>query len=896
MSFKYDGRDKTPTESNFHPLGSIKGHVSTELVGNPCNVQQESPIRGGEEHPPSAIVLNAKERMSLINARAVKLSRVFNTCKATNLNRYVYSVPPPSLRDLEQSLEMLGVASKIYQAPYYSNDSDIPEIPKEFAGLVYRIKGGQGIATLDEWPTEKENDGVNSLDVLQHLDASGIGGWEYASHPPSVKEVRLSLNCEAKNKRAKYLRSQIEGPTQANIYGLNLSQLGNMTKSWGLTSMTILSLELFAATRESKVPDADLDEVSAIFYAHHVSRVEVTQTGVLTVQTPQLDQKRLRNIKIESLETELDLLNRLIDLIAELDPDILTGWDVQLGSWGYLEARSAVHGLTFSDLISRAPPKHSGPPSIDHWGLRKTSTFKVAGRHVLNLWRIMRSERTLTMYTFEHVLFDVLGRRVPKYSFKTLTEWYQSPIPAHTFLLFQHLSMRSIANLELLEKTETITKTAEFARVFGVDFFSVMSRGSQFKVESFMFRIAKPESFVLISPSKGDVGKQNAAECMPLIMEPASAFYSSPLLVLDFQSLYPSVMIAYNYCYSTCMGRVTEFQGTNKLGVVPHLDIPLGLLGRLKDHITVAPNGIMYVKPNVRKGLLGRMLVELLDTRVMVKQAMKRVGGDRARKRILDARQLSLKYIANVTYGYTGATFSGRMPAVEIADSIVQSGRETLEKAIDVIESDKKWGAKVVYGDTDSVFVYLPGKTKEKAFAIGNEIAEIITAMNPAPIKLKFEKVYLPCVLMAKKRYVGFKYENIDDVEPVFDAKGIETVRRDGVLAQRKMVENCLKILFRTQDLSEVKDYCCRSWTTLFENKAPVYDFIFAKEVKMGTYSNKGPPPPGVVVAARRMVLDPNDEPQYGDRIPYVIVRSTSGGRLTDRAMDPLEFMNNKCF
>lgn len=48
--------------------------------------------------------------------------------------------------------------------------------------------------------------------------------------------------------------------------------------------------------------------------------------------------------------------------------------------------------------------------------------------------------------------------------------------------------------------------------------------------------------------------------------------------------------------------------------------------------------------------------------------------------RVLDARQLSLKYIANVTYGYTSASFSGRMPAVEIADAIVQSGRETLEK------------------------------------------------------------------------------------------------------------------------------------------------------------------------------------------------------------------------
>ena len=51
-----------------------------------------------------------------------------------------------------------------------------------------------------------------------------------------------------------------------------------------------------------------------------------------------------------------------------------------------------------------------------------------------------------------------------------------------------------------------------------------------------------------------------------------------------------------------------------------------------------------------------------------------------ALRRVLDARQLGLKFIANVTYGYTSATYSGRMPAVEIADSIVQSGRETLEK------------------------------------------------------------------------------------------------------------------------------------------------------------------------------------------------------------------------
>ena len=54
-------------------------------------------------------------------------------------------------------------------------------------------------------------------------------------------------------------------------------------------------------------------------------------------------------------------------------------------------------------------------------------------------------------------------------------------------------------------------------------------------------------------------------------------------------------------------------------------------------------------------------------------------------------------------------------------------------------------------------------------------------------------QVYLPCVLMAKKRYVGFKFENPDEKEPAFDAKGIETVRRDGIPAQQKMTETCLK-------------------------------------------------------------------------------------------------------
>ncbi|KAH8997309.1 hypothetical protein EDB92DRAFT_2030379 [Lactarius akahatsu] len=722
-------------------------------------------------------------------------------------NAFVYNITPPLASELLSSLESRGLPSKLYQDPYYSKAEDVPERPWEFAGLVYRLKKGDGLGILEEWESVSTQESSKKTPAEDwnmfedRFDRTGVGGWEYASSPPSVREVRKW--------QAKASIIQIDGVTPVGPYGLKDTPpvQGGPSGVREKQAMTVFALEVFEV--------------------------------LLFVGNSPKDSRTLCDVPSQIVATELDLLNVAIDLVLDLDPDIIAGWEIQSSSWGYLGARGSQYELELSS------------------------------------------------YTLENTAFHLLHRRIPKYGFSTLTEWYNK----HDLL--RHLLGHSTLVLEMLDATDIVAKTAEFARVFGVDFFSVISRGSQFKVESFMFRIAKPESFVLRSPNKHQVGAQNAAECMPLIMEPLSAFYNSPLVVLDFQSLYPSVMVAYNYCYSTCLGRVTPFKGQYKLGVA-ETDLPSGLLPTLQDHITVAPNGIMYVKPEVRKGLLGRMLTELLDTRVMVKQAMKRERDNKVLARTLDARQLGLKYIANVTYGYTSATFSGRMPAVEIADSIVQSGRETLEKAIQYIDSNEKWGARVVYGDTDSLFVYLKGKTKEQAFRIGYDIADAITRLNPVPVKLKFEKVYLPCVLMAKKRYVGFKYENPDDTEPVFDAKGIETVRRDGVPAQKKMTETSLKILFRTQDLSDVKRYCYESWKKILENKVSIQDFIFSREVRMGTYSDKGPPPPGAVVAARRQLEDPNNEAQYGNRIPYIIARGAPHERLVDRAVALEEFYDSE--
>jgi DNA polymerase zeta len=201
----------------------------------------------------------------------------------------------------------------------------------------------------------------------------------------------------------------------------------------------------------------------------------------------------------------------------------------------------------------------------------------------------------------------------------------------------------------------------------------------------------------------------------------------------------------------------------------------------------------MYVNQDVRRSLLARMLSEILDTRVMVKKAMSVFPENKSLLKLLEARQLSLKFVANVTYGYTSASYSGRMPSSEIADSIVSSGRETLERAIRFVNENPKWNARVVYGDTDSMFVQLKGRTRQEAFDIGYDISETITRMNPRPVKLKFEKVYHPCFLVTKKRYVGACFESPNQTEPIFDAKGIETIRRDGIPAVQKIMETCIK-------------------------------------------------------------------------------------------------------
>ncbi|XP_066138537.1 DNA polymerase zeta catalytic subunit isoform X3 [Euwallacea fornicatus] len=701
---------------------------------------------------------------------------------------------------------------------------------------------------------------------------------------------------------------QISGQTQNNTFGFEKSvqDLHAARVVEQHQYLTIMVMELHVRTRDDLKPDPQLDQIGAVFYSilndiPEINKKKHKIRGVIAINNLPMELEKIRADFLYGLEIDCDityvkteeaLINSVVELVRMWDADILTGYEIEMLSWGYLIERALVLSINLMSLLGRSELHKFGRSKLSH----QEFETNIIGRIVLNVWRIMRHEIAVQSYTFESVVYHILHRRIPLYPFKDLTFWWDHHSNLYRHRTVRYYLLRVDIILELFHKLDFINRTSELARLFGIMFYEVLSRGSQFRVESMMLRLAKPLNFVPVSPDVKQRAHMKAPEFIPLVMEPESKMYTDPVIVLDFQSLYPSLIIAYNYCFTTCVGRVSNL-GQNhpfEFGAT-QLNVPKKLIEKLskRNLLNFSPCGVAFVKQKVREGILPRMLKEVLDTRLMVKNSMKENKGEDNLQKVLHNRQLGLKLIANVTYGYTAANFSGRMCCVEIGDSIVSKGRETLQRAIAVVEGSTEWEARVVYGDTDSLFVLVPGRTKEEAFEIGKQIADAVTADNPDPVKLKLEKVYQPCILQTKKRYVGYMYEGPDDTVPVYEAKGIETVRRDGCPAVSKMLQKCLKLLFETKDVSIIKNYVLKQFSKIQAGRASIQDLTFAKEYRGSSGYRPGACVPALELARKWTLTDKRNEPRSGERVPYIIVNGPPGLPLIRLVRTPKDLLSD---
>ena len=509
--------------------------------------------------------------------------------------------------------------------------------------------------------------------------------------------------------------SQIEGPTLASMYNfkLNSQQLYdmNVNESRFCHYITQMSVEILVRTRVELTPDPRFDSILAVCYyvsTHDYHSQDVTYISGILSLTDTWDIEDLKksdclahtnfdNVVLTYSTTEMDLFQEFISRVLEYDPDICVGYEYQRLSWGYLIERACVFGIDLPFCLSRAQPPGSNPRNDLKeipYSFNYTNPH-IVGRILLNLWRICKHELTVNSYTFENIAFVTLHQRFTQFSNDLLTKWYSIFPSRNRWRPLQYYLLRAQANIRIIESLDVIGRTSELSRLFGIGFNDVIARGTQFRVESMMLRLLKRHEYITVSPSVRQRSKMLPPSVIPLIMEPRGSYFTEPVVVLDFQSLYPSIIIAYNYCYSTCLGKLEHFSNDK---IIPFgsvdLEIPAHILGKLKpSDVNISPNGVVFVKSHIRKGMLPIMLEEILKTRVMVKHVLKENLFNPYFCKYLKTRQLALKNIANVTFGYTQANLSGRMPCVELSDSIVAKARETLEQSMNFISNCPDYNA-----------------------------------------------------------------------------------------------------------------------------------------------------------------------------------------------------------
>jgi len=428
-----------------------------------------------------------------------------------------------------------------------------------------------------------------------------------------------------------------------------------------------------------------------------------------------------RDFLIDNRKRDCDercILEEFAEFVAEQDPDIITGWEIQRGSLGYILRRAKVLRMhMYAESLSRVPKAPGDERHMnDKFRAKSMSEFWIVGRNILNMWRVLRKDIKLVSYDLENVSKELLGKNILKLSsFKLYSKYCNRKTRE---VAIDYVKNRISTVHMIIQHLDIFTKVCEFAKLIGVDFFAVVDRGSQFRVEAVMIRVAQPQNYIMPSASRAQLRTQPALEEIALNMNPVSTFYKDPVAVLDYRSLYPSVVIGYNLCFSTFVGRILgngEF--CFEAGVFAELPNDRGSypsLAQLKEMLRkgdlfVCVTGSVFVRPEVRDGVLPSMLREILDTRIEIKDGIKQAKKDERNNwvRVLDARQLALKMLANVTYGYTAASFSGRMPMSALADSIVGISKDSLQTAmLEVQASTSPWAEscpvlpKVVYGDS----------------------------------------------------------------------------------------------------------------------------------------------------------------------------------------------------
>ena len=657
-----------------------------------------------------------------------------------------------------------------------------------------------------------------------------------------------------------------------------------------IAPFVVASVDIECNSSTGKFPDANIPGDACFQIAISLCKFGSDEPYDKTCLCYKQTDPTLEGCDIRSYATEREMLEAFQKYLHKKDVDIITGWNIFGFDMEYIYKRAQINRCHY-DFYNLGKLKDTDSElvikklSSSALGDNLLKLLPMSGRFIFDLFHEVKKGYKLDSYKLDSVSKLYLGDQKIDMAPKEMFARYKEGDPVKLKEVAEYCIKDTLLPHRLMKKLCTLLNLVEMAKATWVPVPFLVERGQQIKVFSQLTKKARELGFMVPTIRYGALPEEPYEGAT--VLEAQKGAYYTPITALDFEALYPSIMMAHNLCYSSYV------MDERKYGNVPGIEYETFNIG---DRTYKFAQGV--------PSLLPAILLELKQFRKQAKRDMAAASG--FMKEVYNGKQLAYKISMNSVYGFTGAG-KGILPCVPIASTTTSKGRSMIEETKNYVEKNFP-GAKVRYGDTDSVMVEFDvGDRKgEEAIAysweVGERAAEECSALFKKPNNLELEKVYWPYFLYSKKRYAAKLWTKGKDEKmhmDYIDVKGLQLVRRDNTPHVREVSKELLDVILTSSDPGPPKELAKERAIELLSGDVPNQKLILSQGLsdsyKVGGKSVSVTSPESVninqshvQVVTKMRQRRPGSEPQSGDRVPYLLTRTEDPkAKAFEKAEDP---------
>jgi DNA polymerase delta subunit 1 len=657
-----------------------------------------------------------------------------------------------------------------------------------------------------------------------------------------------------------------------------------------MAPFVVASVDIECNSSTGKFPDADIPGDACFQIAISLCKFGSDEPYDKTCLCYKTTDPNLEGSTIQSYETEREMLEAFHKYIHTKDVDIITGWNIFGFDMEYIYKRAQITKCNYGffnlgklrDTESELVIKKLSSSAL---GDNLLKLLPMPGRFIFDMFHEVKKGYKLDSYKLDNVSKLYLGDQKIDMAPKEMFARYREGDPIKLREVAEYCIKDTLLPHRLMKKLCTLLNLVEMAKATWVPANFLVERGQQIKVFSQLTKKARELGFTVPTIRYGALPEEPYEGAT--VLEAQKGAYYTPITALDFEALYPSIMMAHNLCYSSYV------MDEKKYGAVPGITYETFNIGdRTYKFAQDVPS------------LLPAILAELKQFRKQAKRDMANATG--FMKEVYNGKQLAYKISMNSVYGFTGAG-KGILPCVPIASTTTSKGRSMIEETKNYVEANFP-GAKVRYGDTDSVMVEFDvgdrkgGEAIAYSWEVGERAAEECSALFKKPNNLELEKVYWPYFLYSKKRYAAKLWTKGKDDKmhmDYIDIKGLQVVRRDNTPHVREVCKELLDVILTSSDPGPPKELAKERAIELLSGDVPNDKLILSqglsdtykvggKNVSVTSSESVNINQSHVQVVMKMRQRKPGSEPQSGDRVPYLLTKTQdSKAKAYEKAEDP---------